>query len=85
MHWTESSQNWNTMCAECHSTNLKKNYDSESDSFNTTYSVINVSCESCHGPAEHHVSWAKIYTEGEAIENTFIQKGFHDSSLSGVW
>ena len=26
MHWTNGAQNWNTMCAECHSTNLKKNY-----------------------------------------------------------
>ena len=26
LHWTKGAQNWNTMCAECHSTNLKKNY-----------------------------------------------------------
>jgi predicted CXXCH cytochrome family protein len=58
MHWTKSSQNWNTMCAECHSTNLKKNYLVEEDAFNTTYSFINVNCESCHGPAEQHVNWA---------------------------
>ena len=24
LHWTNGAQNWNTMCAECHSTNLKK-------------------------------------------------------------
>ncbi|MCX7551038.1 tetratricopeptide repeat protein [Xanthomarina sp. F2636L] len=58
MHWTESSQNWNTMCAECHSTNLQKNYIPDEDRFNTTWSSINVSCESCHGPAEKHVNWA---------------------------
>jgi predicted CXXCH cytochrome family protein len=58
MHWTQSSQNWNTMCAECHSTNLQKNYIADEDRFNTTYSSINVSCESCHGPAEKHVNWA---------------------------
>lgn len=58
MHWTKSSQNWNTMCAECHSTNLQKNYAVEEDAFNTTYSYINVNCESCHGPAEGHVNWA---------------------------
>ncbi|TYA60055.1 tetratricopeptide repeat protein [Formosa maritima] len=58
MHWSKSSQNWNTMCAECHSTNLKKNYLVEEDAFNTTYSFINVNCESCHGPAEQHVNWA---------------------------
>ena len=46
------------MCAECHSTNLKKNYFVEKDSFHTTYSSINVSCESCHGPGQKHVDWA---------------------------
>ncbi|MEN8124892.1 MAG: tetratricopeptide repeat protein [Bacteroidota bacterium] len=58
LHWSRGGQNWNTMCAECHSTNLKKNYIVEKDSFHTTYSVINVSCESCHGPAEKHNEWA---------------------------
>ncbi len=58
LHWTKSAQNWNTMCAECHSTNLKKNYFVEKDSFHTTYSYINVSCEMCHGPGEKHMNWA---------------------------
>ena len=58
LHWTRGGQNWNTMCAECHSTNLKKNYEVEKDSFHTTFSSINVSCESCHGPGAKHVKWA---------------------------
>lgn len=58
LHWSRGAQNWNTMCAECHSTNLKKNYFVEKDSFHTTYSSINVSCESCHGPGAKHVRWA---------------------------
>jgi len=75
MHWTESSQNWNTMCAECHSTNLKKNYSVESDSFKTTYASINVSCESCHGPAEKHVFWANNGMDTLNIKDTYIIKG----------
>ena len=58
LHWTNGAQNWNTMCAECHSTNLKKDYLVEKDSFHTSYSSINVNCESCHGPGEKHVRWA---------------------------
>ena len=58
LHWTRASFNWNGMCAECHSTNLQKNYDSKTGSFNTSWSEIDVSCESCHGPASDHVSWA---------------------------
>jgi len=59
LHWTGSNQNWNYMCAECHSTNLKKNYDLKSDTYNTTWSEINVSCEACHGPGSRHVAWAQ--------------------------
>ncbi len=55
MHWRRGAMNWNTMCADCHSTNLKQNYDPETDSFHTTWSVLNVSCESCHGPGKDHV------------------------------
>lgn len=59
LHWTKNSQNWNTMCAVCHSTNLRKNYDVHTDTYKTSYSVINVSCESCHGPGKQHVDFAK--------------------------
>ena len=58
LHWTGPYQNWNTRCAECHSTNLQKNYDWANKSFNTTYDEINVGCESCHGPGESHIALA---------------------------
>ncbi len=58
LHWTNQAQNWNGMCAECHSTNLKKNYFHEADSFHTTFSEIHVGCESCHGPGSEHLKWA---------------------------
>ena len=54
LHWTGITQNWNVSCAECHSTNLKKNFDIASVSWNTTWSEIDVSCEACHGPASLH-------------------------------
>jgi hypothetical protein len=59
LHWTGRNQTWNYMCAECHSTNLRKNYDLEKDNYATTWSEINVSCESCHGPGSNHVTWAQ--------------------------
>ena len=55
LHWTGDFYNWNTTCAECHSTNLHKNYFPEEDRFETTFSSIDVDCESCHGPGSHHV------------------------------
>jgi len=59
LHWTGRNQTWNYMCAECHSTNLRKNYNLANDSYATTWSEINVSCESCHGPGSNHVAWAE--------------------------
>ena len=60
LHWTNHAQNWNSMCADCHSTNVHKNYDEATDSYHTTYSEIDVSCEACHGPASEHLKWAKL-------------------------
>jgi len=60
LHWTKAGQNWNGMCAECHSTNLRKGYDPESRSYTTTFSEIDVSCEACHGPGSEHLKWASI-------------------------
>ncbi|MBL0708772.1 MAG: hypothetical protein JJW00_06995 [Sulfurimonas sp.] len=59
LHWTGQNLNWNYMCADCHSTNLKKNYDKQSKSYKTTWDIINVSCEACHGPASKHITWSK--------------------------
>jgi len=59
LHWTQRSQNWNFMCADCHSTNIRKNYDAATDTFATKWSEISVGCESCHGPGSAHVAWAK--------------------------
>ncbi|MDH4012280.1 MAG: cytochrome c family protein, partial [Desulfobacterales bacterium] len=60
LYWTNAGQNWNGMCAECHSTNLKKNYDNKTDSYQTTWSEIDVGCEACHGPGSRHVDWAEL-------------------------
>ena len=60
LHWTRNGQNWNGMCAECHSTNLIKGFDADSQSYETTWSDIDVGCEGCHGPGSRHVAWAEI-------------------------
>lgn len=60
LYWTNQAQNWNSMCAECHSTNLQKNFDLETKSYNTTWVDIDVNCESCHGPGSMHIEWARL-------------------------
>jgi predicted CXXCH cytochrome family protein len=59
LHWTKLNQNWNFMCAECHSTGVRKNYDAATDRFATTWSEISVGCEACHGTGSRHVTWAR--------------------------
>ncbi|MDO5970442.1 multiheme c-type cytochrome [Flavivirga aquimarina] len=67
INWTGGAMRWNTACADCHSTNLEKNFDSKTNTFNTTFSEINVSCEACHGPASNHVSFYKNYDNKDAV------------------
>ncbi|HEY4962372.1 MAG TPA: tetratricopeptide repeat protein [Terriglobales bacterium] len=64
LHWTGRNQTWNYMCADCHSTNLRKNYDLAKDSYDTKWSEIDISCESCHGPGSNHVAWAQTHKKG---------------------
>jgi len=58
LHWTKLNQNWNFMCAECHSTGVRKNYDAVNDRFATSFAEISVGCEACHGQGSRHVGWA---------------------------
>ena len=67
LHWTGVNQNWNFMCAECHSTNLVKNFDPATGRHNTTWAQINVACEACHGPGGNHVAWAQAKKDGKAV------------------
>jgi len=65
LHWTKPSQRWNTQCAECHSTNVRRGYDLARDSYDTTWSEIDVGCEACHGPGARHVAWAEAARPGK--------------------
>ena len=58
LHWTQPSHNWNTMCADCHSTAVVKGYDRPTRSYRTTFAEISVGCEACHGPGSAHVDSA---------------------------
>ena len=57
--WQRHFQNWNSRCADCHTTDLKRNFEPKSNTFATQFSEVNVACESCHGPAGQHIKLAK--------------------------
>ena len=75
LHWSGPFYRWNTTCAVCHSTDLRKNYDLQANSFATTWAAVNVGCQACHGPGEAHLRWA---TEGG--ETSGLVVGFSDQS-----
>ncbi len=56
-HWTGRGMVWNQMCASCHNTRVRKNYDMASDTYHTSMAEMTVSCESCHGPMKAHSDW----------------------------
>ena len=77
LHWTGGAQNWNAMCATCHSTDLQRGYDEATDSYTTTWEHVTVSCESCHGPGAAHVAWVQgeAYRQGERAEGSHLLAG----------
>lgn len=64
IHWSGGAMRWNTACADCHSTDVRKNYDQATNVYNTTFIEINVSCESCHGPSSEHIQFYKDSVQG---------------------
>jgi len=70
-HWAGRGMNWNTMCAVCHNTRLRKNYDPATDTYNTTMVERTVGCEACHGPMKDHVLWQKKY--GDKVTDPTIK------------
>lgn len=71
LHWTGPYQNWNARCAECHSTNLQKNYDADTRGYTTTFFEEDVGCEACHGPGARHVELAEAKALGDASKAGF--------------
>lgn len=62
-HWTGRGMNWNSMCAHCHMTGYRKNYDAATDSFHSTWVEQGIGCIQCHGPMppDHNRTLAQGY------------------------
>ena len=84
LHWTGPNQTWNYMCADCHSTDLRKNFDLAANTYRTTWSEIDVSCEACHGPGARHVAWAKAPAGTTPDPMQGLSVGFRDPG-DGKW
>ncbi|MCU0770206.1 MAG: tetratricopeptide repeat protein [Verrucomicrobia bacterium] len=71
-HWTGRGMNWNSMCAVCHNTRVRKHYDPAADTYHTTMAERTVGCEACHGPMKDHVEWQRKF--GDKVADPTIRK-----------
>ena len=85
LHWTGPYQNWNWMCADCHTTNLDRNYDAATDQFNTTWSEFDVGCEACHGPGSGHVAWTRADAPARKADPTRGLRVLLDERKGQTW
>lgn len=76
LHWRGVYQNWNGMCADCHSTAFRKGYIPDTDRYESHFEQINVSCSACHARANTHAQAAR---SGES------QSAGADLSARGAW
>ncbi len=56
LYWKERPLTFNTACFNCHVSQLSKNYDLRTDTYQTTWAEPGINCETGHGPASDHVS-----------------------------
>ncbi len=59
LHFSQPTQNFSSMCGDCHTTGFDKNFDLQKNSYDTRWQEIGVGCEQCHGPGSRHVGWAQ--------------------------
>ncbi|CAH2603721.1 Tetratricopeptide repeat protein [Rhodovastum atsumiense] len=60
LHWTGRDQTWNYQCADCHTTDLRRNFDLATNAYATAFTDVDVACEACHGAGSVHVAWAEV-------------------------
>ena len=80
-HWTGRGMNWNSMCATCHNTRVRKNYDVPSDSYHTAMVENGVGCESCHGPMRSHNDWQHAH-KNSSLKDPTVRKLTRDEMFS---
>ena len=80
LHWQQPLQNWNGMCADCHSDRLQRNYSPASNSFNTQWDNINVGCLSCHADMSQHAQLMDSLPSPTSLQ--YLQE---TAQLAGRW
>ncbi len=72
VNWKEWPYTFNTSCYGCHLSQLATNYDSETDTYKTTWKEPGINCETCHGPSEEHNRIARASPTGQPLPDPKI-------------
>lgn len=67
LHWRQPLQNWNGMCADCHSDGLQRNYSPATNTFDSQWTNINVGCVSCHTMQPEHGDSNAAHAQDKAV------------------
>ena len=79
--WANRGRTWNKRCFDCHASQMRKNYDLETDTYNTVIGDLSINCEACHGPGAVHV---KFWREAATDLNTAMQSETSLPDLSSL-
>ena len=60
LHWLGSLQNWNHMCADCHTTGYRKNFNPDKNEFTSKWNEMGVGCSACHANCYEHERKARL-------------------------
>jgi predicted CXXCH cytochrome family protein len=66
-HWTGPFYRWNRTCIDCHSTAPRAEFQSETNTYSSTYVATSIGCQSCHGGGAKHVRWAEAKSHDTSI------------------
>ena len=70
--WRDPMLTFNTSCHGCHVSQLSTNYDTETDTYRTTWAEPGINCEACHGPGHEHNRIAEATPEGQPLKELKI-------------
>lgn len=78
IHWKDWQYTFNTACYGCHVSQVSTNYDLKSDTYHTVWKESGINCETCHGPADEHVSVCESAPKGTVPKDLKIIRGGRD-------
>jgi len=78
-------QIWNKSCYSCHVSQEQKNFNPETNAYQTRWLDFGINCERCHGPGgEHAAFYAKPNHQGKPVHDVVVQTRLDAARNSAV-